>query len=366
MSVPGPALLSVPAPEMAAASVSVSVKLAAIWPSLTIAGVLIAPASPPVPRLSVLPAAIDVAPGELTTPPSAMVSVPTTGGVQPQPGPPIASELNAFKTEPVPVTITLELPLTSPMIVDVVELTTPPLAMVSAPGPTEPSPTKRPKGPPTFQVEPGPVTVTVGVPRKGRKVAMSALPWLLSTPPLLMVTDAGAKLPMIVSPVTVTLEPAPVITALPPTPKLVVVSVPPLVTVSVPPSTIVEPPTVSEPPLIVSAGAEQLKQSVRPPMVPILPPKLAPVSVSEAALSSSSEPAPENLPENVVAPLPTMLSREDESEGPTVTVPPPASDAISAKPPLPTVRAAPALTVKPGSSEGLLMMLLVMVKVAPF
>src|SRR5262249_16326511 len=68
-------------------------------------------------------------------------------------------------------------------------------------------------------------------------------------------------------------------------------------------------PTVSEPPLIVSAGAEQLKQSVRPPMVPILPPKLAPVSVSEAALSSSSEPAPENLPENVVAPLPTMLSR---------------------------------------------------------
>src|SRR6516225_10324669 len=78
--------------------------------------------------------------------------------------------------------------------------------MVSAPGPTEPSPTKRPKGPPTFQVEPGPVTVTVGVPRKGRKVAMSALPWLLSTPPLLMMTDAGAKLPMIVSPVTVTLD----------------------------------------------------------------------------------------------------------------------------------------------------------------
>src|SRR5262249_19600816 len=124
--------------------------------------------------------------------------------------------------------------------------------------------------------------------------------------------------------------------------------------------------TVSEPPLIVSAGAEQLKQSVRPPMVPILPPKLAPVSVSEAALSSSSEPAPENLPENVVAPLRTMLRRGDEWEGPPVTVPPPASDAISAKPPLPTVRAAPALTVKPGSSEGLLMMLLVMVKVAPF
>src|SRR5262245_5451023 len=339
-------------------------KFAAIWPSLTIAGVTIAPATPPAPRLSVLPAPIDVAPGELTTPPSAMVSVPT--GLQPQP-PPIASELNAFKTEPAPVTIKLELPLTSPMIVDVVELTTPPLAMMSAPGPTVTSPTKRPKGPPTFQVEPGPVTVAVGVPRKGRKLAMSALPWLLSTPPLLMMRDAGAKLPMIVSPVTVTLEPAPVITALPATPKLVVVSVPPLVTVSVPPSTIVERPTVSAPPLIVSAGLAHVPQSVRSrPMVPMLPPLLAPVSVSEAALSSSSEPLPANAPENVVAPLPTMLSREDELEGPIVTVPPPASDPISTKAPLPTVRAAPALTVKTGSNEGLLMMLVVMVKVAPF
>src|SRR6516165_525906 len=355
MSVPGPALLSVPAPEM----------FAAIWPSLTIAGVTIAPASPPTPRLSVLPAPIDVAPGELTTPPSATVSVPT--GLQPQLVAPIASELNAFKTEPAPVTITLELPLTSPMIVDVVELTTPPLAMVSAPGPTEPSPTKRPKGPPTLQVEPGPVTVTVGVPRKGRKVAMSALPWLLSTPPLLMMTDAGAKLPMIVSPVTVTLEPAPVITALPATPKLVVVSVPPLVTVRVPASTMVEPPTVNEPPLIVSAGLAQVPQSMRsPPMLPILPPKLAPVSVSESVLSSSIEPAPENWPENVVPPVPTMLSRENGLEGPIVTLPPPASDPISTKAPSPTVRAEPALTVKAGSSEGLLMMPPVMVKVAPF
>src|SRR6516162_10272519 len=265
-------------------------------------GVTIAPASPPTPRLSVLPAPIDVAPGELTTPPSATVSVPT--GLQPQLLAPIASELNAFKTEPAPVTITFELPsYASPMIVDVVELTTPPLAIVSAPGPTVTSPTKRPKGPPTFQVDPGPVTATVGVPRKGRKVAMSALPWLLSTPPLLMVRDAGAKLPMIVCPVTVTLEPAT---------------------------------------------------------------KLAPVSVRESALSSSIEPAPENVPENVVAPLPTMLSRVNESDGPMVTVPPPASDPISTKAPSPTLRAEPALTVKAGSSEGLLMMPPVIVKVAPF
>src|SRR5262249_15981752 len=185
--------------------------------------------------------------------------------------------------------------------------------------------------------ERGRVTSTEGVPGSTSNVSISAPPWLLSTAPLLMVREPGAKLPMNVCSVTVTLEPAPVITALPATPKLVVVSVPPLVTVSVPPSTIVEPPTVSQPPLIVSAGAEHRRQGGGPPMGPLLPPKLAPVGVSEAGLWSSSEPAPENLPENVVAPLPTMLSREDESEGPTVTVPPPASDAISAKPPLPTV-----------------------------
>jgi hypothetical protein len=101
-------------------------------------------------------------------------------------------------------------------------------------------------------------------------------------------------------------------------------------------------------------------------MVPMLPPLLAPVSVSEASLSSSSEPAPENMPENVVAVLPTILSREDESEGPMVTLPPPASDPISTKAPSPTVRVEPALTVNAGSSEGLLMMPLLMVKVAPF
>jgi hypothetical protein len=157
------------------------------------------------------------------------------------------------------------------------------------------------------------------------------------------------------------------ITALPATPKLVVVSVPPLVTVRVPASTMVEPPTVNEPPLIVSAGPAQKPQSVRsPPMEPILPPKLAPVSVSESVLSSSIEPAPENLPENVVPPLPTTLSRENGLEGPIVTVPPPASDPTSTKAPSPTVRAEPALTVKAGANEELLMMPPVMVKTAPF
>ena len=98
-------------------------------------------------------------------------------------------------------------------------------------------------------------------------------------------------------------------------------------------------------------------------MVPILPPLLAPVSVSEAMSSSSSEPAPANAPENVLLLLPTMLRREKD---PVVTVPPPASDPISTKAPLPTVRAAPALTVKAGANEELLLVPLLMVKVALF
>src|SRR3954451_12079309 len=121
------------------------------------------------PRLSVLPATMLVEPGELTMPPLATVSVPTSGP-QPQPGPPIARELNAFKTEPAPVTSMFELPsVASPMVVDVVELTTAPLETVSTPGPPVlPPPTLRPK-PPMFQVEPGPVTVAVGVPIPGKE-----------------------------------------------------------------------------------------------------------------------------------------------------------------------------------------------------
>jgi hypothetical protein len=174
ISVPEPALLSEPAPEMAAASVSASVKLATIWPSLAMAGVLIAPARPPMPRLSVLPAAIDVGPGELTTPPSATVSVPTR--LQPQLLSPMVSELSAFKTEPAPVTVKVEAPVTSPMNTGAVEVTVPPLATVSMPGPVlVPPPTKR-AGPPTFQVEPGPVTSTEGVPSSTSNVSISAPP----------------------------------------------------------------------------------------------------------------------------------------------------------------------------------------------
>src|SRR5215472_13859514 len=238
------------------------------------AGVLIAPASPPLPRLSVLPVPIGVPPGVLTTPPSAMVSVPTR--LQPQPlSPPIVSELSAFRTEPAPVTVTVEAPVASPMNIGAVALTVPPSATVSMPGPSVlPPPTKR-AGPPTFQVEPGPVTSTDGMPSSGTNVSISEPPWLLNTAPLAIVSEPGPKKPTTVTPLAVTVEPAPVTIMLPATRMSVVCSVPPLVTASVPPSISTKLPTVNDPPLMVSPPDPQPLHTVRvPPML------LLPVSVS--------------------------------------------------------------------------------------
>ena len=102
---PVPALPSVPAPEMSAASVSVSVKLATIAPSLTIAGVAIAPLSPPVPRLSVLPVPMLVPPAAFTTPPAATLRVPIVVAVWPITRPPVA-----VRVEPDPVTVMNDVP----------------------------------------------------------------------------------------------------------------------------------------------------------------------------------------------------------------------------------------------------------------
>ena len=67
----------------------------------------------------------------------------------------------------------------SPMVMVLLTFTTPPLAIVSVPAPPVlPPPTAR-MGPPTFQVDPVPVTVTAGVPEKA---SISAPDWLLSTP----------------------------------------------------------------------------------------------------------------------------------------------------------------------------------------
>src|SRR5580700_1331399 len=333
------------------------------------AGVTIAPARPPVPRLRVLPAPMPVKPGELTTPPLATVSVPTR---QSQ-GSPMTSDVSAFNTEPGPVTVANELPVrASPIPTAALTFTVPPLAIVSVPGPgVVPLPTARPT-PPTFQVEPRPVTVADGWPRLGVRVnaSISAPPWLLSTPPLLIASEdvndvTGPKTPTTVGPpVTVTLEPGPE------TIMLVAIrraagdareptcSVPPLITASVPPRTdtpVLKLLTVSEPPLIVSPPEEQLHSVRSPPMVPMLPPLLAPVSVRAAPLSSSSEPAPEKRPENVALPLPTMLRTVVGSAGPMMTAPPPevplASEPIVADAASPSLSVAPTSTLKAGLKE---------------
>ncbi len=204
-----------------------------------------------------------------------------------------------------------------------------------------------------FQADPGPVTVTVEVPNM---LSISAPLWLLSTPPLLIASAPGPKMPMPVKPAAVTVEPAPETIMLAPTKRSrPVCSLPPLITESVPPSTATpmeSPLTVSEPPLIVTPPEKQLHRSRSPPMVPILPPLLAPVSVRVPLPSVSNEPAPANLPENVVVLLPAMNRSVEGLEGPMETVPPPeapsASEPISAATtPSPIASVAPASTLKP-------------------
>ena len=123
------------------------------------------PPSPPVPSLSVLPVRILVSAAS-TTPPSAMASVPTRGP-QPQPPSPMESPTVAVRREPVPVTSTKDEPSTlSPMKATLV-LTTPPSAIVSVPiPPVVPPPTERPKSP-IFHCDPGPVTTTVAGAEEG-------------------------------------------------------------------------------------------------------------------------------------------------------------------------------------------------------
>ena len=200
----------------------------------------------------------------------------------------------AVRREPVPVTSTKDEPSTlSPMKATLV-LTTPPSAIVSLPiPPVVPPPTERPK-PPIFHCDPGPVTSTVEVPKKE---STSAPPWLLRTTPLLMVSAPGPKTPMPVNPLaaTVTVEPGPEIVMLEATRRSAkkplvgpTCSVPPLITESVPPSTVTpwaKPLTVSEPPSIVSEPVEQRHRSRSPPIT--LP---VPVNRNDAASSSSMEP----------------------------------------------------------------------------
>jgi hypothetical protein len=100
------------------------------------------------------------------------------------------------------------------------------------------------------------------------------------------VSEPGAKKPTAVTPVAVTVEPAPLTVMLPATRTSVVCSVPPLVTASVPPSTSTKLPTVADPPLMVSPPVWQLHRLRSPPMFKV------PVSVSVPAPTFVSEPLP--------------------------------------------------------------------------
>jgi hypothetical protein len=145
-------------------------------------------------------------------------------------------------------------------------------------------------------------------------VSISTPPWLLNTPPLAIVSAPGPNQPTTVT-CPVTVEPEPVTIMLPATRMSVVCSEPPLVTASVPCSISTLPPTVNDPPLIVTPPLSQLHSERSPPIEPILPPLLAPVSVSDP-LSSSIEPAPENAPENVVVLPAATVSRVVELDVP--------------------------------------------------
>ena len=281
-----------------------------------------------------LPWAMPVKPDELTTPPLATVSVPIRP--QPQLVSPTTSEERAFSVEPAPVTVSVEVPVGSPTPRGPVALTTPPLEMVSIPGPPNvpPPPTA---SEPTFQVEPAPVTVTVGV-KNWFRASIAARPGVLSTPPLEIVTVTGPPIDAnSVGPLrlTVTVDPAPSMTRAEnsTTARLVVCSLPPLMTESVPPSTTVPRPgsvTLSEPPLMVRPLLSQLQ--TRTP--PILLPRR--VRVSRAKSSISSAPVPVIVPANVVLLLPAKLRVALES------------------------------MLKVGRDEELFAIPLLMVKVAPF
>jgi len=222
--------------------------------------------------------------------------------------------------------------------------------MVSMPAPpVVPPPTVRPR-PPMFQVDPGPDTVTAGVPGLKRYPSISAPNRLSSTPPLLITSaeGPGSKTPTPVNPSTVTIDPGPETTMLVATRRsLSMRSEPPSITDRVPPNTDTPcpPSTRSEPPLIVSPPARQSQRVRSPPIRPMLPPLLAPVRVSVVAPSSSSrEPVPEKEPEKVLLVPPAMV-RKPKVVGAMTTVPPP--DGPSAREPLVMSVPSPKASVDP-------------------
>ena len=175
-----------------------------------------------------------------------------------------------------------------------------------------------------FHVDPSPVTVAC-VPDTPKN-PMVTPPLLLNVPPFWIVSEPGVKLPRLVGPAAVTVEPAPVTTMaesmLMPGPLSTWVSLPPLLTVSVPASTTTPSPMVTSPPDTVSPPSVQSHSVRNPPML------LVPVSVRcVPGLRMVRSPLPVIEPSKVVC-LPPPMSRKTGLFGPITTEPAPASDPI--------------------------------------
>ena len=143
-------------------------------------------------------------------PPSAIVSVPV-------PKLPMFTPELLLQVEPAPVTVTVPCePAPLPMLAAkaVLLMTLPPFAIVSVPVPK--LPILSPPPGPLFQLEPGPVTVTVPV--EPADCPTEPPPPLFTVPPFWMVSVPVPRPPTTTLPVFVQVEPAPVTVTVPSAP----------------------------------------------------------------------------------------------------------------------------------------------------
>ena len=188
----------------------------------------------PAPMLSVpiAPAFVAITIGPVTMPPFAIVCVP-------RPKLPMFTPELLLQVEPAPATVTVPCePALLPMLAAkaVLLMTIPPLAIVSVPVPK--LPTLSPPPGLLFQVEPGPITITVPVEPTANPTEPP--PPLFTVPPFWMVSVPLPKPPTTMVPVFVHVEPAPDTIAVPrepgksPTNPPKSVNVPPFWTRSIP------------------------------------------------------------------------------------------------------------------------------------
>ena len=165
------------------------------------------PAPAPMLSVPIEPAFVAIVTGPATTPPSAIVSVPV-------PRLPMFTPELLLQVEPAPVTVTVPCePAPLPMLAvkAVLLMTVPPFAIVSVPVPK--LPILSPPPGPLFQMEPGPVTVTV--PFEPAANPTEPPPPLFTVPPSWMVSVPVPRPPTTTVPAFVQLEPAPVTVTVP-------------------------------------------------------------------------------------------------------------------------------------------------------